>query len=636
MSVMQQNQNMYIQHQFDNNIAVPKNQVVIGSNGQQMRIIQNAQQPIVYTNSNDYHVNAVNNTSSIHTQNNNLSGSNCKHSVKRTPTILNTAQQVQIQDKQDHFHPIEHLTQSQQLSSLDQFDQQQPAQPPPPTPPSIIMSQRDQETNELNNKNEDDNDIMGLPIGCTHLSNGVVQVDHNCDINQVKTQPPISSQTILIKSYPTTTQMGNNQTTKLKPNHQYISLSGPKQNMMGRCVPMAQESPVSSSTTMKNIKTDTILTVIDKGPAQVGAISTSHESPPISSPDTSHSPDLTVSMSKESIKGTTNQSNVFIAGQTIGKNTITSVVAGKTQTLTTNTGQPSSMAQNDKHRLIDTKTTENIIHIHENGMFSHANGGNTVNSNDYVRNTRTLKSIKNPCIKNGILKSAQTIHVTKNQSNHIQTANANIKIAQTNRTTHSINVPENVTLSPTTSHTTSQTNLSNIQIQQQPTNQIIMTSSGCQILVMPSQNPKTTNPMIIGQSANTNTLVVNSSTGQQNVVINTPNGQMIGNDLMQSINENGTTHSNIIQNASNNMVIQNSNVMPTGNQSLIQSANNVLTANNGNVLSNNNSNYIVSSPNAMQPMIINGSGLLSHNGNVVHHHPGHQNVIQSSTSNKYW
>lgn len=503
-----------------------------------------------------------------------------------------------------------------------------------PPPPPIIMSQTDQETNELNNKNEDDNDTMGLPIGVTHLSNGVVQVHHNCDINQVKTQPPISSQTILIKSYPTTTQMGN-QTTKLKPNHQYISLSGPKQNMLARCVPVAQESPVSSSTTMKNIKTDTILTMIDKGPAQVGAISTSHESPPISSPDTSYSPDLTMSTSKEPTTVTTNQSNVFIAGQTIGKNTITSVVAGKTMTSTTNTGQPLSTAPNDKHRLNDTSSTENIIQMHENGMFSHTNGGNAMNSNntDHVRNTRTLKSIKNLCTKNGILKSAQTIHVTKNQSNHIQSAaNANIKIAQTNRTTHSINVPENVTLPPTTS----QTNLSNIQIQQQPTNQIIMTSSGCQILVMPSQSPKTTNPMIIGQSANTNTLVVNSSTGQQNVVINTSNGQMIGNDLMQSINENGTTHSNMIRNSSNNMVIQSPNVMPTANQSLIQSANNVLTANNGNVLTNNNSNYIVSSPNAMQPMIINGSGLLSHNGNVIHHHPGHQNVIQSSTSNKYW
>lgn len=159
----------------------------------------------------------------------------------------------------------------------------------------------------------------------------------------------------------------------------------------------------------------------------------------------------------------------------------------------------------------------------------------------------------------------------------------------------------------------SQTNLSNIQIQQPP-NQIIMTSSGCQILMMQQTQNKNSNQVIIGQPANSNALVVNSTS-----VLSPTNSQIIGNEMVQTINDSpisGTTHSNIIQNGSNNVVIQNPNI--------IQPPNNVINANNA------NANFIVSSPNTIQPMIINNSNLLSQSGNVLHH-PG-QNIIQNNAN----
>lgn len=294
---------------------------------------------------------------------------------------------------------------------------------------------------------------------------------------------------------------------------------------------------------------------------------------------------------------------LFLVCQTTGKNTITSVLAGKALTLTTSTGQTS---------LNQEKSDNNVIQLYGNR----------------------------------ILKPAHTVQIANKQINNNIAFSSNV----TNLNSKSINnnndnrTIQSIVQDATIPSSQSQSNLPNIQIQQQqqPTNQIIMTSSGCQILLMPPQNNnKNTNQMIIGTAQATNAnaqIVVNNTTGQQNVVLNTQNAHMIGNEIIQSINDSsvGAAHSNIIQNSNNNVVIQSQNVL-SGNQNIIQPPNNVITANNGNVLSNNNSNYIVSSPNTIQPtMLINNSNLLSHNGNVLHHHHHHHhgpNVIVSQQGN---
>lgn len=575
MSVMQQqqqNQNVYIQ-QFDSN-AISKNQMIIGSNGQTMRIIQNP-----YSNSNDFLHSSNDPTSAIAqpiVKVNEFMGRKRTQNLLKTQTVQihgknHHHQQHQQQQQQQQQHPHQHhqqsnammsqqqpQSQSKQFSSLGQY------------PKVVIMPQSDQDTASGTSKN-DDSENNDIPVDVTHLPNGVVQVHHNCDINEVKSQP----QTILVKSNQMTCNINK---TKLY-DHQYIQLPQ-KQNVMASIASVSQESPVSSSTANISAIIEIQSNVHDRGPSQVGTISTSNESPPISSPDTLiTSADLPVTINQTQTENHLNklQSSVYIAGQTSGKNTITSVVAGKAMTSTTTTNQFG--LANEKNRL----------QSHDNGT--------------------TIQ-----ILENRTLRPAQAVHVTKPTTNVVNyNANNNHHTnAGKNRTLHTV-MQEN---------TSSHTHLPNIQVQS-PANQIIMTSSGCQILVMPTQNNKNSNQMIIGQPTNANTLVVNNGSGQQNVVLNSQNTHMIGNEIVQGLNDNtigGTTHSNIIQGTTNNVVIQSPN--------LIQPSNNVITTNNA------NSNFIVSSPNTIQPMIINNSGLLSHNGNVgnVLHHTN-QNVMQGNTSN---
>lgn len=526
MSVMQQqqqNQNVYIQ-QFD---SMSKNQMIIGSNGQAMRIVPNTA-PVIYSNASDFPLSSANSTVQIAQP---IVKVNEFVGGKRTQNPLITTPTVQMQANNDH----------QQMNALTRQQPPQPFSSPKIMQQSIVMSQHDQGTAAAKrNKN-----VLGLPIDVAHLPNGTAQVHQNCDSKKGKSQP----QTILLKS----NQMPRMAHPQVKLNdHQYILPT--KSSILTRLANI--ESSVSSSTANKPTIIE-IQTAINghREPSQVGTISTSNESPPISSPAPSISPETSATM--ESHQMGKSYTSVYVAGQTSGRNTITSVLAGKAMTSTTTTNQFAFV--NDKNRMKDASIIGNHIQIHDNR----------------------------------ILRPPQQMHLTKQQNNIMHNASVNIKSMEN----------------------TSQQNLPNIQIQQP--NQIIMTSSGCQILVMPSQNSKNSNPMIIGQPPNANTLVVNNGSGQQNVVLNPQN--MIGSELIQGINDSslaGATHSSIMQNTGNNVVLQSPN--------LIQPPNNVIT--NG-----TNSNYIVSSPNAIQPMIINNSNLLSHNGNVMHH--AGPNVIQTNTNN---
>lgn len=599
MSVMQQqNQNMYIQQQFDSN--GPK-QMIIGSNGQPVRIIQNSPQIVYSSATGGYQLNQSTTNQSQLSQPLIGTISNRNHNLINAQTVqLHEQHKQQSHQNHHHHHPHNHHPHQQQQRQESQTQQQFSSHPQLmgqhqsqqlhtqsvtiidqipkliTTHQQIDMTQTDQR-HDLTNKNNTDNndDSISLPIGVTHLPNGLVQVHHNCDINQVKNQHQIQPQTIVLKSSQSSQNLNQ---TKLK-DHQYVLSQKP--SILARVVSVSQESPVSSSTANKNALIEA-QSSDDKGPPQVGAISTSNESPPIASPVPSESPELTIKTKGSYANYSSKlQSGIYVAGQTSAKNTITSVLAGKAMTSTTSTS----------HSTLSNEKIENIIQIHENR----------------------------------ILKPVQTMHISNKQQNvPFTNQNTNITVKSGNRTVQAV-VTDN-SLSSTT-----QSNLSGLQIQQQPTNQIIMTSSG-QILVMSAQNNKNSNPMIIGNPANSNALVLNNAAGQQNMVLNAQNTHtIIGNELMQGMNENhsvANAQSNIIQGANNSMV----NVI-SGNQNIMQSSNSVIAANNGNVISNNSSNYIVSSPNAIQPMIINNSNLLSHNGNVLHQ-TNANNLIATANATK--
>lgn len=530
----QQNQNVYIQQ--INSSAIPKDQMVIVSDDQPIRVLQSSA-PIVYSSaSGEITLNSLNVSPQISQPtaklNEFISGKRVQHS-------LQNSQIVQIQEKFDC-----QVSKTHAASAKEQLTTQK----------AFVVAHIDHEAGEMS---KEANDV-------THSPNGIIQVQHNCDINQVKQQ----TQTVLMKS------KHSDRKYMLPQRHSILT----------KVVSTPQESPVSSSTANKSAKLNIHATANDaRGPSQVETISTSHESPPSSSPDTSASPESSSAMNDSQMNVTNkSQTSVYIAGQTSGKNTITSVLAGKAMTSTTTTNQFSVLNNKDRTNSL----SGNYVQIHEN---------------------RILKSAP----------TQQSVQAANRQLNNI-TVNINAAAAAAMnavniKTSNSQNNQTILQDSPSPVPTQTQTTLPNIQIQQQPTNQIIMTSSGCQILVMPTQNAKTSNQMIIGHQPT------------QNVVLNQQNAHhLIGNEIIQSINDGAmgghNAAQNIMQNAGNSVVIQSPN--------LIQPPNNVITANNA-----NHTNYIqltTSSPNAMQPLIINNSNLLSHNGNVLHQ--SNQNVMQGNAN----
>lgn len=516
----QQNQNVYIQQ--INSSAIAKDQMVVVSDDQPMRLLHGSA-PIVYSNaSNEITLNSL----------------NVPPQIPQSPAKPNefmSGKRVQHNSQ----HP--QMVQSQEKSAKELTTQK-----------AFVVTQMDQEASEMGNET---NGNLGQPVDVTHSPNGMIQVQHNCDINQGKPQ----TQTVLMKS-------------KLN-DHKYILSQ--RHGTLIKTVSTPQESPVSSSTTNKsaNIQATGNET---RGPSQVETISTSHESPPSSSPDTSASPESSSAMSDTQINVTNkSQTSVYVAGQTSGKNTITSVLAGKAMTSTTTTNQFATLNNKDRTNAL----SGNLVQIHENRILKSAATQPSVQTTN-----RPLNNI--------------TVNVNASTAATLNAVNIRTSNNQNNQTI--------VQGSP--SPVPTQTNLSNIQIQQ-PANQIIMTSSGCQILVMPTHNAKTSNQMIIGHQPT------------QNVVLNQSNAHhMIGNEIIHSIND-GTMSShnaasNIIQNAGNSVVIQSPN--------LIQPPGNVITANNA------NTNYIVSSPNAIQPLIINNQNLLTHSGNVLHQ--SNPNVMQGNAN----
>lgn len=306
-----------------------------------------------------------------------------------------------------------------------------------------------------------------------------------------------------------------------------------------------QESPVSSSTHQDILSIDEIL------PAQVGAISTSNEISIVTNPAIS---EVQAEHAQTSVFST-KYHNMYMAAQTSGRNTITSVLAGKAMTSTTSTTQ--KQMTNEKVKSLRPNLSENTIHVPSNQKYIKAN------HNQIIQITKTPNASSN---------NGGTSH---NNSTSTSSSHTNTNVLQ---------------------------NFQQI-CAEGGTNQIIMTSTG-QILMMPSaaQENKNSNQMIISPS--NNALLVGNNSSASNLVINTQNQHhAMRNELIQGISENGT--SNMI--ASGNgmgMVIQSRNVVAGGSANILQSP-------------NNSSNYILGTTSNMQSMILNNSGIISHNGNVL-------------------
>lgn len=246
-------------------------------------------------------------------------------------------------------------------------------------------------------------------------------------------------------------------------------------------------------------------------------------------------------------------SGVYIAGQTTGRNTITSVLAGKAMTSTTSTigqGQPVSF---DRFR-----TGQHILK---------------------TSNAAILTQSKTNIMTNAVLPSGESTTMTTPNCTSIQQICGDA----------------------------SNTNAS----------QIIMTSSGPILLMQnSSDNKSSSNQVLIGNVSNSNALIVNNQTNASNIMVNTQNSQIIGSEMLHSLSESPSPNYAANANAgSNNVVIQNANVV-TGNQNLLQSPNNsgsfiLGSSNNMQQMILNNSNLISHNSNVLQPA---ASNMLQNNG----------------------
>lgn len=588
-------------------------QVIIGSNGQPIRILQNGQ--LIYSNTtmqklqepqssvstgidstgpriiSDEIIQPVHH-STVHQQ---------VFHPQNSPRMMAPQQiipqgqieSVQVQQNRSSGQ-TQIITVQQHVPTSQPFAMNQSIRQPHPQ--SIIQQQTVNRTQPehhqriiLPSSNQtDSNQSMELSIGgqtVTHLPNGMVQVQQNCDIahmkqqQQIQLQQQIQQQNILFRQ-----QQELQQNPLLKDQYQTCNSTQDtvrqQHQVSTRAVAASsQESPVSSSTTYRSKIVEKRTS--SKGPAQVGAISTSNQSPPAVS--TCASP----ADSPESLQARTITSVAafcppkihaggIVRSQTTGKNTITSVLAGKTMTSTTTTNhafgkQAGSVGDKDSSSAVPERQ---LVHVSSSQMVQLPN--------------QTMQQVK----------------ITSAGPNQSRTVASMIQNC----------VPVS-------------TALSNLQLQPicrgEPGSQIIMTSSG-QILVMPPQNKSSSNQMIIS-GGNGSPIVMNNST--QGVVINQQGQQILSGDMIHSMDGHG--QSNIIQSSGNQVVIQGSNI----GQNIIQSSNNLMTGNGNRVIGGNNSNFIVNSSNNMQPMIINNSNIISHNGNVIQQgqiHGNQGNIISGT------
>lgn len=201
----------------------------------------------------------------------------------------------------------------------------------------------------------------------THMPNGVVQI-HNQTNSSNSVQSDLNLQHLQIQQQIHQQNHLIRQAQELQHNHSYpindeIRVCSSHNDKL---LPNSQESPVSSSTTIFSQTPDTTRITPDtlmssKGPVQGGTISTSNDS---TSSSTSSSP--VTSQSQEVNLNTSNsfRLNTFASSETASKNTITSVLAGRTITATTSVNPSSNISPSrQQYNQLETYDHQNFISV---------------------------------------------------------------------------------------------------------------------------------------------------------------------------------------------------------------------------------------------------------------------------------
>ncbi|CAD7084848.1 unnamed protein product [Hermetia illucens] len=212
----------------------------------------------------------------------------------------------------------------------------------------------------------------------THFPNGMVQVEQNCDNNSMMI-PLKPQQHVQLQ------QQIHQHNMLYRQSQQYQKVAGPSLRSVSSSsvsvanlpatyhnsssgnevkIGVSHESPVSSSTTFSQTGSEPVRSMLDsKGPAQVGAISTSNESPitcpsPADSDSTSSTIKSVPSPAAQVISRSQQPGSTFGTSQTTSRNTITSVQAGRTITVTT-TSTTSEKSTLQPTLGLDSQTIQN-------------------------------------------------------------------------------------------------------------------------------------------------------------------------------------------------------------------------------------------------------------------------------------
>lgn len=225
-------------------------------------------------------------------------------------------------------------------------------QPQQPYPNQRIRDVPENQKIITGTSNSNSNDALAPMLAgqsVTHMPNGVVQVHQNCDMRQIKQQiqHQIEQRNRLIKQNQQLAMIRNNiKQQQQQQSDSNISVSVVDNNSKSQQYVFVQspiESPVSSSTALNRSTPEmrsASSTPDSKGPLQGTNVTTSNDNLSSASP----SPEY-LSGSVNNVPYTVKRKMDSLHDQSIVKNTVTSVVAGRNITTTTNAGMiPTNMS----------------------------------------------------------------------------------------------------------------------------------------------------------------------------------------------------------------------------------------------------------------------------------------------------
>ena len=429
----------------------------------------------------------------------------------------------------------------------------------------------------------------------TQLGNGVVQIQQNCDI-------PLQIQQQI--------QQQQNKYIRQTPKSQSAPRIGSKQTVQNkRFVSVSQESPSSTTTAQRDSTPDISSSCrtpdsIQRDPVQTGSVTTSYESPrPVESPE----PAMTYINTSSTIYGGPR----LQSGQTNHKNTITSVIAGKTITNTTSTIRRQTTGLKKAVTQSQQQNVEMIVKEHNNITIQNMNKSNmnASASNDMQSMNMQQQPNGNQFI---MTSTGQILMMPTSQPNQMKQINQPMIQLQNQQLPQQVQLQNNGTLMMGGQNLVLNNNGTLMQIQNNG-GQRLIPSNGNNVLIQ-TGNGNVLAPL------NGGNFMMNSNAQMSPIILN--NGNIIQQQNGQNIISTGTGGGkNIIQSNNGNILLSTGN----GGKAIITANNQILTANNGLISSGSNNmlgqqmmlgglqNNMVMQPNftridGQQSMIINPDG----------------------------